>query len=357
MRGEVMSVYKKNNRWYIDYYLPNGQRKREAVSIEGVDPSKINREDAKKALSIRKAEIAQGKFDIVQTNKAITFTKLSERYLEYSKTNKRAWKRDEQSLKHLDYFFKGKTLQQITPWLIEKYKSNRKNDVKPSTVNRELDTLRHMLNIAVVWKMIDDSPYKGIKHFKVNNSNLRILSDEEFNRLYQSASIELKPILLTAYTTGMRLGEILNLKWEDVNFKDDYIIVRDSKNYESRTISIHPTLKETLSQLINKSESEFIFEGRKTVKRAWQKALKLSGISHCRFHDLRHTFASNLVMNGVDIVTVAELMGHKDLSMTKRYSHPSPQHKKDAIKSLKIFDASKEVIKNAKIQELKVIED
>ena len=97
---------------------------------------------------------------------------------------------------------------------------------------------------------------------------------------------------------------------------------------------MHPTLKETLSHLNDRSENELAFEGRKTVKRAWQKALRLSGIAHCRFHDLRHTFASNLVMNGVDIVTVAELMGHKDLSMTKRYSHPSPQHKKEDIQKL-----------------------
>ena len=77
-----MGVYKKDNRWYIDYYLPNGRRKREVVSIEGVDPSKINREDAKKALSIRKSEFAQGKFDIAQTKKPIPFKKLTDRYLE-----------------------------------------------------------------------------------------------------------------------------------------------------------------------------------------------------------------------------------------------------------------------------------
>ena len=345
-----MGVYKKDNRWYIDYYLPNGRRKREVVSIEGVDPSKINREDAKKALSIRKSEFAQGKFDIAQTKKPVLFKRLAERYLEYSKTNKRAWKRDEHSLKHFVSFFKGKTLQQITPWLIEKYKSERKQKVKPSTVNRELDTLRHMLNMAVTWKMIEENPYKGIKHFKVNNSSLRILNKEEFKKLYASASTELKSIWITAYTTGMRLGEILNLKWEDVDIKEEYILVRDSKNYESRTISIHPTLKETLSLLRTMSKSEFTFEGRKTIKRAWQKALRLSGIAHCRFHDLRHTFASNLVMKGVDIVTVAELMGHKDLSMTKRYSHPSPQHKKEAINKLKLetmdtyLDTKKETV-------------
>ncbi len=332
-----MGVYKKDNRWYIDYYLPDGSRKRETVKIPGVDPSKITRQDALKAHTIRKAQIAEGKFQIVQTRKPIPFEKLADRYLDYSKANKRAWLRDHSSLNHLRACFKNKTLPQITPWLIEKYKAERKNQVKPSTVNRELDTLRNMLNKAVIWKMIDSSPFKGVKLFRVSNTNLRILSDDEFQKLYAVASSELKPILLTAISTGMRLGETLSLKWEDVSLKaDGYITVRDSKNYESRTITLHPTLRETLIKLKAESQSEYVFEGRKTVKRAWQKALRLSKIPHCRFHDLRHTFASRLVMAGVDLVTVAELMGHKDITMTKRYSHPTPEHKKQAIERINL---------------------
>ena len=72
-----MAVYKKNERWYIDYYLPSGKRKREVVTIPGVNPAQINRQDAIKALSIRKAEMAQGKFDIAQTEKKIPFTILA----------------------------------------------------------------------------------------------------------------------------------------------------------------------------------------------------------------------------------------------------------------------------------------
>lgn len=79
-----MAVFKKRNRWYIDYYLPNGNRKREVITIQGVDPAQINRQDAIKALSIRKAEMAQGKFDIAQTEKKIPFTKLADSFKEYS---------------------------------------------------------------------------------------------------------------------------------------------------------------------------------------------------------------------------------------------------------------------------------
>jgi len=114
-----MAVYKKNNRWYIDYYLPDGKRKRETVTIPGVDPQHINRQDALKALSIRKGQLAEGKFDIADTKKPIVFEKLAEDYLKYSMDNKRARQRDLYSIKQLLTCFKGKSLTQITPWLIK----------------------------------------------------------------------------------------------------------------------------------------------------------------------------------------------------------------------------------------------
>jgi len=230
--------------------------------------------------------------------------------------------------------FRSKTLQQINPWIIEKYKSDRKKIVKPSTINRDLGTLRNMLNKAVDWGMIESSPFKGVKLFRVDNINLRIISGDEFNLLYASSSLDLKPILLCAISTGMRRGELLNLKWSDTNLNNGHILVRDSKNYESRTIPINATLLKALSDLKKYTKSEYVFRYRKCVKRAWTNALKKSGIAHCRFHDLRHSFASRLVMARVDLVTVAELMGHRDITMTKRYSHPTPEHKKHAVESL-----------------------
>ncbi len=330
-----MGVYKKKERWYIDYYLPSGLRKREVVNIKGVDPAQINREDAKKALSIRKAEMAQGKFDIMQTKKPIPLKQLCDEYFTlHSKENKRSWKRDRTTIKHFLEAFGDKNIGQLSSFLITGYRNDRSKLVCKSTVNRELDTIRNMFNKAVEWEYIDKSPYTGVEKYKVNNTNLRILSIGEFKSLIQVSSEALKPILLMAVNTGMRVSEILNLMWNDINLEKDYILVRDSKNYESRYIPIHQELKKVLVNLKDNSETDYVFEGRKSIRKQWQKALKLSGIEHCRFHDLRHTFASNLVMNGVDLVTVSQLMGHKDLTMTKRYSHPTPEHKKQAINSL-----------------------
>ena len=108
-----MGVYKKNNRWIIDYYLPSRKRKREVVTISGVDPAQINREDAKKALSIRKAELAQGKFDIAQTKKPVSFEKIINMYLEWAKDNHKAYERDICASKPLLEFFKGKNTDKI----------------------------------------------------------------------------------------------------------------------------------------------------------------------------------------------------------------------------------------------------
>ena len=136
-----MSVYKKDNTWYIDYYV-NGRRKRESIG-----PSK---ELAKKVLQKRKVQIAENKYLDVKRNERIPFSEMTKLYLEaYSKPNKRSWDRDELSIKHLNSFFSNKYLHEIGPLNIEKYKVERKRQVSPSTVNRELACLKHMYVKAI----------------------------------------------------------------------------------------------------------------------------------------------------------------------------------------------------------------
>ncbi len=135
----------------------------------------------------------------------------------------------------------------------------------------------------------------------------------------------------------MRRGEVLGLKWEDVDFEDGYLTVRDTKNREDRQIPLSKRLIYTLKSIGRRGEyvvckaddSRYV-----DPKNGFMKAVKRAGIKHCRVHDLRHTVATRLVMNGGDIVTVMELLGHKTLAMTKRYSHPTPEHKKWAVEML-----------------------
>jgi integrase len=144
-----------------------------------------------------------------------------------------------------------------------------------------------------------------------------------------------------ALNTGMRRGEILNLKWSDINMRTGTIIIRKSKNNEVRMIPINDTLKQSLEQIGPQQSNEYVFgngNGKPyvTIKTGFKAAVRRAGITDFRFHDLRHTFASHLIMSGVDIKSVQELLGHKDIRMTIRYSHLSNAHLQEAVKRLDV---------------------
>ena len=135
----------------------------------------------------------------------------------------------------------------------------------------------------------------------------------------------------------MRKGELLSLQWPQVDFDLGIITLLDTKNNERRDIPMNETVKKTLEKIERKGNHVFCNGDGETfgdVRRSFETALRRSGISDFRFHDLRHCFASNLVMEGVDIMTVKELMGHKTLDMTLRYSHLAPNHKTKAVNIL-----------------------
>jgi len=354
-----MGCFKKDNRWYIDYYLSNGQRKREVVNITGKDPFTITLRDAEKALSIRKAEIAQRKFDITKTEKPIKFEKLVEAYLQWADENHKTPERDHGACKNLLAYFGGKNIYTLTLWELDKYKSARKKQGrKPETINKELGAIRRMFNLArqgALSLRIGKNPVEGVKLVKVPKNKPRTYQPCEFRALYEAASHHFKPILLCAYMTGMRRSEISRLKWKDVDFEDGTIYIAETKNDEPRTIPMSQALLNTLVNIKDTADSDFVFttpEGKPYTslsawKRAWSTALKKSGIENGRFHDLRHTFVSNLIVNEKeDFATVMALSGHKDISMLKRYSHTQEEAKKDAIKKLdsKFYDFNIESI-------------
>ena len=155
--------------------------------------------------------------------------------------------------------FKGKNINGINLWHVEQYKSNRKSiGRKPETINKELGILRRMFNLAIQWKFISSNPIKGIKLLKVPKYIPRVLKEEEFLKLYHSASSHFKPIPLCAYFQGMRKGEKIKLKWNDIDLKDRYINVTETKNNESRSIPISNSLFDTLIELKNNSKSESV---------------------------------------------------------------------------------------------------
>lgn len=326
-----MGVYRKGNNYYIDYYA-YGKRKREKIGS--------NKKLAENVLRKRKLAIAENRFLDVKKDSKMTLKELANMYMElHSKPNKRSWKNsDMNNIKHLTLFFKGMKLHEITQEVVERYKVKRAKEVSPASVNRELACLKHMFNKAIEWGKTYNNPARKVKLFRENNNRLRYLEKEEIKKLIDNCSDTLKPVVILALYTGMRRGEILNLKWNDIDIKMGIIYILQTKNNELREVPMCDIIKRTLMGIAKHPDSPYIFckkNGKPygNLTKSFLQALRKSDIISFRFHDLRHTFASHLVMGGVDLNTVRELLGHKSLKMTLRYSHLSRDHKKRAIES------------------------
>ena len=167
----------------------------------------------------------------------IKFEEMGKLFLEnYSKSNKRSWRRDEEIVDHLTDFFKGRQLQEIGPLDIEKYKRKRREEVSPATVDRELSGLRNIYNWAIEWGMAAKNPVRSIKFFREDEGRLIFLEKEEIKGLYDVCPDYLKSIIALAVCTGMRRGEILNLKWPDVDFRRKIITILKTKGQKKREI-------------------------------------------------------------------------------------------------------------------------
>ena len=186
--------------------------------------------------------------------------------------------------------------------------------------------------------MVPDSTYVTLRE---KGARLRFLDTNEIQLLLQASSEDFRPVLITALHTGMRRGEILNLKWDDVNLKNRIITVQESKSGKKRMIPVDDTLYQTLRPLRSRFHKGYVFPLPGKPEKQWidfrrrfRSAIRKAGIKDFRFHDIRHTFASHLVMNGVDIKSVQELLGHASLTMTMKYAHLAPDHRLRAIKTL-----------------------
>ena len=277
---------------------------------------------ARKALAIRKSEIAQERFKIPSRSRAPSFDGFCETYLEHARQKKRTWRDDQRALKLAAAFFGGKAINEITSWDIERYRAGRSKTRTKATTNRDLALLRYMFNLAVRWGFLEKSPVTGIKPFKEDERPMRVLSVEEERALCASAADHLRPVIITALNTGMRKGELLSLRWDAVDLRGRKITVKYSKAGKVLHIPINDLLLETLRGLKNEGDRGAVFTyGGKPIgdtKTAFRMAVRRSGIRPCRFHDLRHTFATRLVLGGVDLATVKELMGHASITTTMR---------------------------------------
>jgi len=315
-----------------------------AVRVEGKlyreSTGKTTKREAIDFLDERKKEIKENKLPNAKLPN-YKFAELSKEYGTFVE-NQKGYRSKKTFIRQLVEVFGNMDLRDLDTKKVEKWQSKLLKTRKPATVNRKLACLKHMLTKAIDWNMASEETLKQVrkvKFMKEKNRKLRFLNTDECQRLIDCCSPHLKPIVITAIHTGMRRGEILGLKWEQIDLRHGFISLTDTKSGEGRQISINDTLRMMFEEMPHSIESVYVFAGRDgdpltDVKHSFNTALRKAEICNATFHTLRHTFASQLVMAGVDLTTVKELLGHKSLNMTLRYSHLAPEHKSKAVKVL-----------------------
>lgn len=333
-----MGLYKRGRTWWMSLTYKGEQVRR---STETTD-KKLAQKIYHKVMS----EIAEGKWFERLPEEERAFKDLAEKYELTVFKDMKDWQSVQGYLNQLKEFFGPYLLNEITPAVIDEFKQKRRAEgVKPSTINRQFNILKRMFNLAKKrWMWIKDVPPIEMES-KADKKRVRHISFEEFERLVGFCEDWLRPIVIVASWTGLRQGNIRHLKKTEVNLFSRTITIEgeDMKNGEPLVIPIAAPAFEALKEalLMSPANSQYVFcddEGRPynkmKVQRGFKRALKKAGIEDFLFHDLRHNFASWNRQAGVDLDTLADLMGHKDTRMTRRYAHITPTHLNRAIEKL-----------------------
>ncbi len=340
-----MGLYKRGKIWWIAITIDGKQK---CFSTKTSDRKIAEQIYAKVLLKLDNQESKTVTWQ-TETNQESMLTFESfyrEHYLPWCYKRQNYYHTKKYYLKVLPEWFKKLRLVDINNKEVEMLQSYFiKQQYSTATCNRYISILKASMTKAYEWELISEKKLKSIrkvKPLKGENKRLRYLNSEEIQRLLDACDKHLYPIVFIALHTGMRKGEILNLKWDMIDLKNDLILLDKTKNCERREIPINKALKQVLLQLHaqRRLDTDYVFVNPDTgknytyIKRSFATACRKAGIKDFHFHDLRHTYASQLVMNGVDLKTVQELLGHKSLTMTLRYAHLSQAHKREAVKVL-----------------------
>ena len=375
MKGFLLRVQPSGTMSYLAQYR---RGKRITLGRAGIMTPQEAREEAKKVLGDAMRGIDPAAINRDHKDHTLT-TFLDEEYGPWAAVHLRSADATLARIKSSFPKFLHDKLAEFEPRKVERWRTKRlKDGRKPSTVNRDLVSLKAALSKAVEWGLIDAHPLAMVKKVKVDDNPVpRYLSDGEAKMLYaalndreqriraERASANnwraargvpllpnmtkadyadhLKPMVLLSLNTGLRRGELFNLHWSDINYQQKFLTVRGdgAKCGKTRHIPLNQLALEVLTGWQDRSsiENDLVFIGRTggkfdNVNKSWREVLRQARIQNLRWHDLRHTFASWLVMKSVDLNTVRELLGHSDLKMTLRYAHLAPEHKADAVSRL-----------------------
>ncbi len=335
MARSTRGLYKRGEVWWMTY--------RDAVGTQRFESSKTsNKKEAEQRLIDRRKEAMEG---IVPAPaiKPIALDDLKERYLSYV-GHQRGVSTKHYHFAHFKRVWGNPPIHSLTVEVLDQYRALRLTEkVGPATINREMATLKHALSKAVEWKLLRKAlreELTAIRKYQEPDGRLRYLSGEaEADRLLQACEPWLKPIVLTAIHTGMRKGELLGLTWDCVDMTHGFIRLKQTKNGKARALPLNETLWGLFSQLRTQPAVPWVFHDHAghrwdDVRHGFDRACEAAGLTDFHFHDLRHTFASWLIMRGVPLATVSNLLGHTSPTMTLRYAHLSPKHLTSAVRVL-----------------------
>ena len=318
--NKVQKADSKN--YWIEYYL-NGKRTRERIGR------------SKKAAENRFREIqtakAEGRHINKNKNSLVNLGNLRDWYLDLPEVmQKRSFRHIQTSINIVvSHVGQKLSLSQLGPEDIEKFRKIRLREntlwgrpAKPATVNRNVANFRAMLNRAVDYGKLEINPIGRIKQLEENNIRERVLSQDEFERLISNCHGEIKGCVLIAYYLPMRQEEIVNLTWEEIDFKHGFIRLgaNRTKTKTVRSIPMHQKIIYYLQCLPRPLNGGFVFSKRCYNRKAYKKAVQAVGLGDFNFHDLRHCAINNLRLAGNDHFVIKQASGAKTDSAFKRYN-------------------------------------
>lgn len=254
---------------------------------------------------------------------------------------------------------RNKPVKLITNKDIEHYKSVRVTEVKKTTVNIDLKTMKAIFNIALRWNWINENPMKYVKQIITEQKEKLSFSDIEIKILLNNIKdTYLKNIVLTGLYTGCRLNEIINIQWKDINLNEKVLIIRNKENFKTKTgkirqIPISENFYTLLCSMLNVSESDNIISlyspesylfskngfkfNKDCISKKFKETLRAVNFPEkFHFHCLRHTFITNLIKSGVNINYVKEIAGHSEIQTTMNYIHIVTNDLREAVNKIKI---------------------
>lgn len=351
-----MPLYKRGNVWWVNFWEGNYHVQRTTKCR--------NKREAETVERAYRTQIAMGEVGIEPKKAIPLFSAAMKDFLAWSKHEHAAHpnthKRYETSSKALLRYFNDKPLdgikkddvQNFKVWRIKQKSPRTKRQLKPATVNRELACLKILLNRYVMNDALANNPVSRVKFLNEDNEQMRVLSADEERLYLMACSQPLQDVATVMVETGARPDEVCKLRLQDVNLAKGYLSIPYGKTKAARRkIPLTDKAQAVLERRCDDAEGEYLFAGGRgsnngdkpviKLNRAHNGAVARSKVAWFRLYDLRHTFATRATEAGIDLVTLAALLGHSRVQMVMRYAHPTEEHQFAAIQKMQAFRGQK----------------